>query len=127
MAEFFITQKHWNKVINYAKSAYKQFKCEIGGMMVMHKDKDGDYFMHDPEILKQEITAGNCILDKEALCLYYGTAHKKYKNKNRGKTRFVWWHSHHNMKAYFSGTDEKTIEGCESEDFTVSLVVNIKQ
>ena len=37
--EFSIQEKAWNKVINYAASAYNQFKSEIGGMMVAIEDE----------------------------------------------------------------------------------------
>jgi proteasome lid subunit RPN8/RPN11 len=125
MAEFYITRKDWDKVINYAKIAVKEFSTEIGGMMVMHKDEDGDYVLSDPVILKQEVSGSNCVLDKVALCLYYGTMNKKHKKK--GANRYVWWHSHANMSAFWSPTDVKTIEGCETADFSVSLVVNVRQ
>ena len=46
MAEFYIKHKDWNTVINYAKASVKVHQnAEVGGMMVMQKDKDGDYIL----------------------------------------------------------------------------------
>ena len=33
--EFFITDKDWDKVLNYARAAYDHLKAEIGGMAVI--------------------------------------------------------------------------------------------
>tara|TARA_R100001244_G_C5171739_1_gene131751 strand:- start:6009 stop:6935 length:927 start_codon:yes stop_codon:yes gene_type:complete len=122
--KFFITREVWNKVINYAKAAYEEFKCEIGGMLVMLPDDEGDFILQDPVILKQEITGGNCVLDEASLAVYYS----KYSHKYDGQSpRFVWWHSHHTMGAFWSSTDSATIEKTKTQDFTVSLVVNLKE
>tara|TARA_Y100000593_G_scaffold82070_1_gene153918 strand:+ start:5928 stop:6872 length:945 start_codon:yes stop_codon:yes gene_type:complete len=121
MSEFHISKEDWNKIQGYAAIAYDVKKCEIGGMMVMHKTDDGDWLMHDPVILKQEIAYTECDIDKEALAVYYNDAMAKHPG-----CRFVWWHSHHNMKAFWSKTDENTIDGTKSADFTVSLVINLK-
>ena len=43
MVDFYISRKDWNKTINYAKASVKlHSNAEIGGMMVMLKNKDGD-------------------------------------------------------------------------------------
>ena len=120
MSEFQISKEDWNQIQAYAAIAFDKHQCEIGGMMVMHK-KDDIYTMHDPVILKQEISYAQCDIDKEALAVYYNDAMKKHPG-----CRFVWWHSHHNMKAFWSGTDEGTIDETKSADFTVSLVINLK-
>ena len=125
MADFYISQKNWNTVINYAKASVKiHDNTEIGGMMVMLKDKEGDYVLKDPVILKQEVSGTRCVLDQNELSLFYAKAYRKYKKK--GRVRYVWWHSHANMKAFWSGTDDKTILSSPSDDFTVSLVVNVR-
>lgn len=80
--EFYIEQKDWNKLQNYAKSAYNKHKAEIGGMCVAVQDDDGDWELKDPVILKQEISASNCILDKDALALYYTKIGAKMKKKD---------------------------------------------
>lgn len=122
--EFYIEQKDWNKLQNYARSAYNKHKAEIGGMCVAVQDDDGDWEIKDPVILKQEISASNCILDKDALALYYTKIGAKMKKKT---FRFVWWHSHHTMKAFWSATDLKAIEEYSDGDFSFSLVINLKE
>ena len=122
--EFYIEGKAWDKVINYAHSAYDQFKAEIGGMMVVVKDKDGDWELKDPVIMKQRVSGSNTHLDQEELAAYYTKAAMKYKKHN---FRFCWWHSHHTMAAFWSGTDTDTIDEFSDGDFSFALVVNLKE
>jgi hypothetical protein len=120
---FYITQKNWNKILGYAEEAYNTEESEIGGMSVMVEDKEGDWQLQDPVILKQEISSGNTVLEKEALAVYYTVQAKKMGKAN---FRFCWWHSHHTMKAFWSGTDIKAIGEFEDGDFSFALVVNLK-
>ena len=122
--EFYIEGKAWDKVINYARSAYNQFKSEIGGMMVVVKDQDGDWELKDPMIMKQVVTAGNTHLDKDELAKYYTKTAMKY---SKHEFRFCWWHSHHTMGAFWSGTDTNTINEFSDGDFSFALVVNLKE
>lgn len=39
----------------------------------------------------------------------------------------IWWHSHVDMAAFFSGTDTQTISEFKSDSYTISLVVNKKR
>jgi len=122
---FYIDVKDWNKIIDYARAANKLFNTEIGGMLIALEDKDGDWNLMNPTILKQSVSPALCVLDKDELAEYYNTIAM---NKKYGpKTQFVWWHSHNNMKAYFSSTDTKTMEEYEGGRFSMSLVVNIKE
>ena len=100
--EFYISQSNWNKIINYAGISYDEFKAEIGGMSVVTQDTDCDWMIQNPVILKQEIGSTTCDLDKEELAKYYTEMAVKYKNID---FRFCWWHSHHTMSAFWSGTD----------------------
>ena len=122
-AKFYISKEDWNKVIAYADSSYHQFKAEIGGQMVVVEDEDGDFIIKDPVILKQEVSSGDCTMEAEALALHYS----KMVGKHGDNVRHCWWHSHHTMGAFWSGTDNATILANKSHDFTVSLVVNLKQ
>ena len=121
---FYITQKNWDKILGYAEEAYETEKSEIGGMSVMVEDNDGDWNLEDPVILKQEISGGNTVLEKAALSVYYSAIGKKM-----GKTnfRFCWWHSHHTMAAFWSGTDITAIDEFNEGDFSFALVVNLKE
>ena len=121
---FYIEKKDWNKVISYAQAAWDEHRSEIGGMMVVVQDKDDDWQIQDPVILKQRISSGNTHLDKEELAKYYTKAAKKYKDNI---FRFCWWHSHHTMQAFWSGTDTSTIDEFSDGDFSFALVVNLKE
>ena len=124
MTEFYIEKKDWNKVISYAQAAWDEHKSEIGGMMVAVKDEDGDWSIQDPVIMKQRISPGNTHLDKEELAKYYTKTAIKYKDN---EFRFCWWHSHHTMGAFWSGTDTSTIDEFNEGDFSFALVVNLKE
>ena len=120
---FYTSEANWQKLHDYAQVAYDEHKSEIGGMLVAVEDKDGDWILEDPVILEQEISASNCVLDKDALALYYTKAGVKYKDSN---FRFVWWHSHHTMDAFWSGTDLTAIKEYSDGDFSFALVINLK-
>ena len=124
--EVYIDKECWDKIINYAKAAYHTEKCEIGGMSVVIQDKDGDWKIQEPVILKQEIGGTTCDLDKEELAKYYTKVALEYKWAN---FRFCWWHSHHTMQAFWSGTDISSIEeyGEGESDLSFALVVNLKE
>jgi proteasome lid subunit RPN8/RPN11 len=120
---FYTTEANWQKLHDYAQVAYDKHKSEIGGMLVAVEDKDGDWILEDPVILKQEISMSNCVLDKDALALYYTKAGVKHKDTN---FRFVWWHSHHTMDAFWSATDIAAIKEYSDGDFSFALVINLK-
>ena len=120
---FCITQKNWDTILGYAEEAYDTEKSEIGGMSVMVEDKNGDWHLQDPVILKQEISSGNTVLEKDALAEYYTKQACKMGKKNY---RFCWWHSHHTMNAFWSGTDIAAIDEFSDGDFSFALVVNLK-
>lgn len=124
--EVYIDKECWDKIINYAKAAYHTEKCEIGGMSVVTQDKDGDWLIQEPVILKQEIGSTTCDLDKEELAKYYTQMAVKY---NKTNFRFCWWHSHHTMGAFWSGTDISSIDeyGEGESDLSFALVVNLKE
>ena len=121
--EYNISKENWDTIISYAQAAYDIHSAEIGGMSVM-VEGDDEWTLHDPVILKQEVSAGNCVLDKEALAVYYATAGEKWKKHN---FRFCWWHSHHTMKAFWSGTDLTAIQEFSEGDISFALVVNLKE
>ena len=120
--EFFITQKDWKKVLDYAQASYDEFQSEIGGFLIAEKDKDGDIILSEPEILEQDVTGSTTEMEKVAIADYYVKAAMKH-----GKdVRFVWWHSHANMSAFWSGTDTSTMKEYASGDWSAFLVVNIR-
>ena len=121
-----VNYKDWRKIQGYARSAHKLFGgAEIGGMAIMEEVERGEWWLRNPVILKQEVTSGTCSLDQEELAQYYtSTAMKRKKNKNR--YRFLWWHSHHTMGAFWSGTDDTAIDEFSDGDISFALVVSWK-
>lgn len=122
--QVYIEQKDWDKIINYARCASDKWGTEIGGMAVTKQDDDGDWQILDPVIMKQEVSAALCELDKTELAAYYSKVAMKYKKDN---IRFCWWHSHAKMSAFWSGTDTNTIDEYEDGDLSFALVVNVKE
>ena len=120
----YIKETSWKKIMNYASCAYDTMKTEIGGMSVVIKDDNGDWWIKDPVIMKQEVSGGLCEIDKTELSAYYTKAALKYKKECM---RFCWWHSHHTMGAFWSGTDLDTIDEYEDGDLSFALVVNLKE
>ena len=121
---FCITEKDWYKVISWAQIAYDEDKNEISGLATAVPNKNGIYTIGDVEILKQENTGTNTELDGDAVADYKLRYAMKHKNPG---IKFVWWHSHHTMGAFWSGTDEKEIDAWKNESFSLALVVNLRQ
>ena len=127
---FYIEHNDWTKILNYARARQGQkvdktagiLNHEIGGMLIAKLDKDGDWVLQDPVILKQETAGANCTLDKTALADYYIEMVEKYGRD----IQFIWWHSHATMKAFWSGTDTATMKEYASGQWSMFLVVNIK-
>ena len=119
----YTSQVNWNKILGYAEETYDSLKAEVGGMAVVVEDKESDWEIINPVILKQEVSSGNCVLDKDALAEYYTRTAKKMGKKD---FRFCWWHSHHTMAAFWSSTDLKAIDEYNDGDFSFALVVNLK-
>lgn len=125
MTKFSIGYADWSKILTYAKLAHNGvFKHkEIGGMAVVQKDDRGDYRIIDPVILEQEISGGDCVLDKEALANYYTSMAQEH----GADIQFLWWHSHGSGGAHMSSIDDRTIEeDGSSSHFSLSLVVTTK-
>ena len=120
MAKCYINNKDWKKILNYAQASYDKWKAEIGGMAVCYKDKEDDWILTEPVILKQEVDHGSTSIDKTELAKYYTKTGMKWGKK---EFRFCWWHSHHNMGAFWSKTDTDTIDEYEDSDLSFALVV----
>ena len=121
---FYIPEKSWYELQGWAKLAHDEDKNEISGLMTAIPDKDGRYKLSDVEILKQENTGSNTTLDGDAVSEYKMKYAMKYKNKDM---KFVWWHSHHTMAAFWSGTDLKEIDAWENDSFSLALVINLRE
>tara|TARA_R110000824_G_scaffold69214_2_gene178329 strand:+ start:12583 stop:13491 length:909 start_codon:yes stop_codon:yes gene_type:complete len=121
---FYIHEKEWHELQAWAGLAYEEDKDEISGLMTAVPDKDGRFKLSDVEILKQENTGVTTELDAESVAEYKMKYAMKYKNKDM---KYVWWHSHHTMGAFWSGTDETEIDAWKNSSFSLALVVNLRE
>jgi|2_EtaG_2_1085320.scaffolds.fasta_scaffold01609_8 proteasome lid subunit RPN8/RPN11 len=121
---FYIPEKDWYELQGWATIAYDEDKNEISGLMTAIPQKDGRYKLCDVEILKQENTGSNTTLDGDAVAAYKMKYAMKYQNKSM---KYVWWHSHHTMDAFWSGTDTNEIDEWKNSSFSLALVINLKQ
>tara|TARA_Y100000401_G_scaffold6551_1_gene4483 strand:- start:1406 stop:2329 length:924 start_codon:yes stop_codon:yes gene_type:complete len=121
---FYINEKDWYKLQGWAKLAYDEDKNEISGLMTAVPQEDGRFKVGDVEILKQENTGTNTELDGDAVSAYMMKHGMKYNNTDM---KFVWWHSHHTMGAFWSGTDENEIKAWKNSSFSLALVINLKE
>tara|TARA_R100000781_G_scaffold111298_1_gene77651 strand:- start:1235 stop:2227 length:993 start_codon:yes stop_codon:yes gene_type:complete len=122
---FIITQKAWNIMQQYAGIAHDKDKNEISGIACVKKvqhpvSDDMVWEIFDPVILKQENTSTTTELDGDALRDYYIKAAMKH-----GEVRFCWWHSHHTMAAFWSGTDLNEIKAWKNDSWSLALVINL--
>lgn len=123
-SKFVMSQEDWDKIIAYSQMSYDKWRTEIGGMCVALFDEDkGLMVISDPVVGKQTVSSTLCTLDKNWLADYY----MEMAVKHGTKVRFVWWHSHHTMGVNWSGTDTDTMEEFNKGDYSMSLVVNLKQ
>ena len=126
--KFIIQEKAWNTMQQYATIAYDKDKNEISGLipykLVEHPvSQEKVYELFDPVIIKQENTGTTTELDGEAIRDYQIKAGMQHGTD----IKFCWWHSHHTMGAFWSGTDQNEIEAWENDSWSLALVVNLYQ
>lgn len=89
------------------------------------EQKDDILTVSDFVLLKQQVSYAHTILDKEELGKFYESLMDKGENPSDWK---VWIHSHANMAAVFSTTDDDTIKSFDLEvptdNWFLSIVVN---
>jgi hypothetical protein len=101
-------------------------KHEIGGMAKIKRDEKGEIFtIEDLRIFEQVVSGGNVILDYKSQSKFYNELMEQ--NEDISMWR-LWWHSHNTMEAFWSTTDEATIEDSDTENekdnWSLSLVTN---
>ena len=127
---FSIKQKTWDELQSWARIAYEKDKNEISGLLIAMPDNEGNHELIFPDILKQENSGTSTELNAEAVQEWSVKMKMKLDRMPRYKGRdfrYVWWHSHHTMGAFWSGTDLKEINAWKNNSFSLALVVNLKQ
>lgn len=97
---------------------------EIAGMGKVRIDEAAqEIIVEDVAIYDQEVTNGTADLSSAALASFMT---EKIRAGESLKPWILWWHSHVDMSAFFSGIDTGTIESSNEFDHLISLVVNKK-
>ena len=119
-----IESNWWRKIISYAKTAHEMNASEVSGMAPVIRNEQGQLEMQEPVILKQTASLVETTLDVAALHEYHNKCLEKYAKYLPDNILHCWWHSHHVMEAYWSGTDQATIEQMSEHGPLLALVVN---
>jgi len=85
---------------------------------------DGIIYIEEICVFDQECSYGNTILNEDTLAKFFSD---KVKQGESVKNWNVWWHSHGNMDAFFSSTDNENIKKMgRLADYIISIVLNRK-
>jgi len=106
----------------YLKMRYFTEHCdkEISGLGKV-KYINNELVIYDAEIFTQNVSSIHSTLDVDTLAIFLN---EKITQKENTKDYKVWFHSHANMKAYFSQTDIDTIDQSTEFDYLISIVMN---
>lgn len=98
---------------------------EIAGMGRVSVSPDGGSItVEEVMIYEQEVTGATADLSPQAIAKWQSDLVKAGGSPKHWK---LWWHSHDNMPAFFSGRDTATIDANADCDWLCSLVVNKKR
>jgi proteasome lid subunit RPN8/RPN11 len=98
----FLKHRAWQKMQYYIQN----IDAEISGWGKTEV-VNGDIYVLDLVIFKQSVTSGSTDLDEDARAKF-GMELKRRGEKQENWN--LWWHSHANMKTFWSSIDEKAIE-----------------
>jgi hypothetical protein len=110
--------------IAYDKIIYWVKKCpvEISGFgTVQYLPDTKTFYVTDAYLIKQEGRAATTDIDGAAL------SKLMYEKRNEVGNCKLWWHSHVNMAAFWSGTDTATIRELGSQGWIVASVFNKRE
>ena len=98
---------------------------EIAGMGRVSVSPDGGSItVEEVMIYEQEVTGATADLSPQAIAKWQSDLVKAGGSPKHWQ---LWWHSHDNMPAFFSGRDTATIDANADCDWLCSLVVNKKR
>lgn len=110
-----------SKLMYYAWSV----DAEVGGYgRLSFDEEENDIFIEDVFIVKQEVCQTECTLSKEGLSELFEEFIANGEEDKIGEVT-LWWHSHKDMAAFFSGTDDECMRTWPGK-YVVSLVINRK-
>lgn len=98
---------------------------EISGFGKIELIDKTDILVKDIKIFRQEVTLSDTVIDKNDLAKFYDELIKNGEDLRCWK---MWWHSHCQTPAFWSGVDIQTIEDFDNEmpqdNWMLSLVTN---
>ena len=109
-----------NEVNQKLRAYIDNCEDEISGLGKIEVTEHG-FLVTDVKILKQTVTGNTTDLDDDAIGKF---SYELTKEKDEIEKWSLWWHSHADMKVFFSTTDTDTIEQSTDTPFLVSLVGN---
>ena len=95
-------------------------ESEIAGMGKVRIEGD-TMIVEEVMIYEQEVTGATADLSPKAMAKWQSDL---VRAGGSPKMWRLWWHSHANMAAFFSGTDTGTMDAQTESDWVMSLVVN---
>lgn len=115
----------------FKENAFKKLRAyvnsinyEISGLGRVEKTDDA-LIVTDVRIFEQTVTGGHTDLEPQALARFYNQIIDEEGDLSKWK---LWWHSHCDFDAFFSGTDLATIDDFDSEmpndNWMLSIVTN---
>ena len=110
----------YQKIMGYADVC----DTEITGFADVTFDDDRNGLVVGEVFLLEQVGAASEVeMSEESIGKFTNECMKK------GMTQLprLWWHSHVNMGAFFSGTDEQAMKDLKNESWSVALVVNKKE
>lgn len=117
-SDIVMTRDVYNRMLLYARAA----EGEVSGFCEVER-KDGDFILTSCMILEQECTGTTTDLDMDAVGKFFN----QLLVDGVDQTKFrCWWHSHANMKVFYSGTDVETANGLLKDwgDYFVGITIN---
>ena len=93
---------------------------EVSGLGLVELVRGG-FLVTEVFLPRQDSTPGGTELDQDAVAALMVTLEEA--GKDSGELMF-WWHSHGNMNAFWSQTDEECIAGLANDNYYISLVTN---
>lgn len=113
------------KVFQQFRAYVMGTKYEISGLGKIEILNTDEILIKEIKIFKQIVGGAETVMDRRALGKFYDDLIIKGEDLSKWK---LWWHSHCDMEAFFSGQDTKTIEDFDSEmsvdNWMLSIVTN---
>jgi len=100
-------------------------KEEVGGLGIVSIAENGNATIEELFLLEQDVEPSECTLSPIGIAKLFTELKNTGQEEKIGEIN-LWWHSHAKMKAFFSGTDNKTMEEWTG-DHLFAIVINHSQ